>query len=357
MELMLSENIRSLRKQRKLTQEQLAEVLGVTAGAVYKWEAGLSLPELDLIVELADFFDTSVDALLGYGIRDNRMGSILERMGAYCRNGDPQALAEAEKALKKYPHSFEVVHSCAQIYNIFGSESHSREQLQRAVELLEQSLLLIGQNTDPEISEYTIYGEIGGAYISMGEQDKGLELMKKHNMGGIFSDSIGVTMALFFPQKDEAEPYLFEALLRSITSLVNTVAGYTCTLCAKGKYTQAEEICLWGQELLMGLRRDAAPDFLDKTQASLLVLLAHTKLCSGKDAEALDVVREAADYARRFDADPDYGINAIQFFSAHERLSIHDSLGVTAAESIEFLIRTLKDQSLEAMWRETANHE
>ena len=38
----LAENIRAFRKQRLLTQEQLAEVLGVTTGAVYKWEAKLS---------------------------------------------------------------------------------------------------------------------------------------------------------------------------------------------------------------------------------------------------------------------------------------------------------------------------
>ena len=60
----LAENIRVFRKERGLTQEQLAEVLGVTVGAVYKWEAKLSLPELSLIMELADFFDLSVDALL-----------------------------------------------------------------------------------------------------------------------------------------------------------------------------------------------------------------------------------------------------------------------------------------------------
>ncbi len=46
MELKLAENIRAFRKERSLTQEQLSEVLGVTAGAVYKWEAGLSVPEL-----------------------------------------------------------------------------------------------------------------------------------------------------------------------------------------------------------------------------------------------------------------------------------------------------------------------
>ena len=73
MEIRLAENIRNFRKERALTQEQLSEVLGVTAGAVYKWEAKLSVPELDLIIQMADFFDTSVDVLLGYEIKDNRL--------------------------------------------------------------------------------------------------------------------------------------------------------------------------------------------------------------------------------------------------------------------------------------------
>lgn len=42
MKIKLSENIRKLRRERSLTQEQLAEVPGVTVGAVYKWEAGVS---------------------------------------------------------------------------------------------------------------------------------------------------------------------------------------------------------------------------------------------------------------------------------------------------------------------------
>ena len=46
METRLAENIRAFRKQRGLTQEQLAEVLGVTVGAVHKWEKKLSVPEL-----------------------------------------------------------------------------------------------------------------------------------------------------------------------------------------------------------------------------------------------------------------------------------------------------------------------
>ncbi len=83
MKLTLSENIRSFRKQRKLTQEKLADALGVTVGAVYKWESGQSQPELNLVVELADFFDTSVDALLGYRMKDNSLDSTLDRIIHY----------------------------------------------------------------------------------------------------------------------------------------------------------------------------------------------------------------------------------------------------------------------------------
>ena len=42
MQIRLAENIRALRRQHRFTQEQLAESLGVTPGAVYKWEAGVS---------------------------------------------------------------------------------------------------------------------------------------------------------------------------------------------------------------------------------------------------------------------------------------------------------------------------
>lgn len=66
MKINISENIRKFRKERGLTQEQLAEVLGVTVGAVSKWELGSSVPDVELIVDMAEFFDTSVDVLLGY---------------------------------------------------------------------------------------------------------------------------------------------------------------------------------------------------------------------------------------------------------------------------------------------------
>lgn len=54
-----------LRKQKNITQEELAARLGVTAAAVSKWENNYSLPDLLMLCALADFFDVTTDELLG----------------------------------------------------------------------------------------------------------------------------------------------------------------------------------------------------------------------------------------------------------------------------------------------------
>ncbi len=62
---MLNDRLKSLRKEKGLTQSQLAEKLGVTQQAVAKWEAGLSAPEPHLLLPVADLFHVSADYLLG----------------------------------------------------------------------------------------------------------------------------------------------------------------------------------------------------------------------------------------------------------------------------------------------------
>lgn len=54
MKLSIAANIRKLRKEHAMTQEQLAEALGVTFAAVSKWERGVATPELNLIAEMAE---------------------------------------------------------------------------------------------------------------------------------------------------------------------------------------------------------------------------------------------------------------------------------------------------------------
>ena len=60
-----NENLKYLRKEAKLTQEQLAEKLNVSRQAVTKWESGQSLPDIQNLKEMADMFGVTMDALVG----------------------------------------------------------------------------------------------------------------------------------------------------------------------------------------------------------------------------------------------------------------------------------------------------
>ena len=59
------ERLAALRKERGMSQEELAEKLQLTRQTISKWETGASTPDLELLIQLAEVFDVSVDFLLG----------------------------------------------------------------------------------------------------------------------------------------------------------------------------------------------------------------------------------------------------------------------------------------------------
>ena len=62
---MLSKNIKELRLEKGLTQQQLAKNIGVSQKAIDYWERNVNEPKASYIIKLADFFDVSADYLLG----------------------------------------------------------------------------------------------------------------------------------------------------------------------------------------------------------------------------------------------------------------------------------------------------
>lgn len=78
--MILGKRISELRKQGHISQEMLAEEIGVSRQAVAKWEAGESLPDIVKVAALADFFEVSTDYLLGHELTnfDKLMQKIKE---------------------------------------------------------------------------------------------------------------------------------------------------------------------------------------------------------------------------------------------------------------------------------------
>lgn len=85
----IGRNISALRKARGITQEELANELGVSAQAVSKWENDSSCPDVSLLTKIADYFEVTVDALLRSNeeeITDNENKSSTTNTKASAKN-------------------------------------------------------------------------------------------------------------------------------------------------------------------------------------------------------------------------------------------------------------------------------
>ena len=136
MKLSLSANISKLRKEHAMTQEQLAEALGVTFASVSKWERGVATPELNLIAEMADLFEVSIDALIGYQFRNNNRETVITRLKQYSHDRDTEdVFSDVEKALQCYPNCFDVVYYSARIYRLRGLTQKNAAYSKKALSL------------------------------------------------------------------------------------------------------------------------------------------------------------------------------------------------------------------------------
>ena len=97
--------IRQLRKQRGITQVQLAEAIGISFQAISKWENGIALPDITLAPALASYFGVTMDELFDYNLRETeeKIEEICDNAYMF-RSDDPARSREIlEDGLKAYP--------------------------------------------------------------------------------------------------------------------------------------------------------------------------------------------------------------------------------------------------------------
>ena len=152
MNITLGENIKRLRRDRQLTQEQLAEALEVSFQAVSKWETGTSYPDIQLLPVMADFFDVSVDTLLGVDAarKEGEIGEIFNHSYELMHEGKAyENMCYLREKVKEYPHNPELLHSLAgaiTTYYFYGGrkyefdEDERRKAADEALELCKRAI-------------------------------------------------------------------------------------------------------------------------------------------------------------------------------------------------------------------------
>ena len=353
MENHVADQIRFYRRQEGLTQEQLAEAMGVSVAAVSKWEQGQSLPEIPMLMELADFFDLSVDALLGYRLRSNDRKSVSERLKVLRREDRyDEGLAEAEKALQKFPNTFTVVYECAKLFEMAGGTRKDKALQRRALDLLTHAIRLLPQNSDPQVSEMSLRLDMANVLLDMEDWERALALFKENNACGLLDDQIGCLLALVKERREEGVPYLSMALLRAVTSLVRVCDGFANVFEARKDMKSAIDILQWKHSVLSGLRKKDTVSELDKISAASYAALARLLYNCRDLGGANDELKTAKALGAAYDAAPSHSARNIRFYEGVEHVGIYSDFGRSAMDAaLDAFLGDDSTEKLEAFFR------
>ena len=132
MKLGLSENLRRLRRERELSQEQLAEALGVSVPSVSRWETGATYPDVEMLPTLAGFFGVTTDELLGVSgaLKNDRIQKYWAEVESAEDTGDKIAILL--RAWAEFPREWEFAyHLCREISNDDRERCKGREEILR----------------------------------------------------------------------------------------------------------------------------------------------------------------------------------------------------------------------------------
>lgn len=150
MNITLSENIRRLRTESTLTQEQLAEAVGVSPQAVSRWETGISYPDITLLPVLANIFNTSTDTLLGVDItrKQEEIKSALEYNSNLHREGKHhESEAFIREKLKLYPDSADLTYQLAYALDKYTADGEQQKVIDDEIETLCKRSIQLDRST------------------------------------------------------------------------------------------------------------------------------------------------------------------------------------------------------------------
>lgn len=133
----LGENIRTLRTAKGITQEQFGYEMGVSAQAVSRWENGATYPDITMLPMIADFFDVTLDELMGRGREldtDEREAFFKTTQAMYGRGEIADVLEAYDKIIHKHPNDAYLLHGKANI--LYYSQFKKNRDMSVAKEII-----------------------------------------------------------------------------------------------------------------------------------------------------------------------------------------------------------------------------
>lgn len=177
MTLYIGENLKKQRRLRELTQEQLANILGVSFQSVSKWERGEGYPDIEMLPTIANCFGITVDELIGMNeIRGSAdANAIIDKAKKNLSDGlIEENIRLLSDAVKLYPNNYELLSQYAGNLVFISLDKNSEEYRQNHLKAVEIAKRIIAECTDPKIRN-RMQSDLCVYYQNLGMSDQALE--------------------------------------------------------------------------------------------------------------------------------------------------------------------------------------
>ena len=168
MKLTLGENIRAYRRAKDMTQEQLADRIGVSYQSVSRWENGIAYPDIEFLPALAELFETTTDELLG--VTADAQEREVEKTRRYLKENDVtnrECVDRWTAITARYPNNYTARLELGEAYEWIPDYDSAIGQYERIIE----------RCTDTELRTQAICRLVGCFSLS-GRSDDAIKLAK-----------------------------------------------------------------------------------------------------------------------------------------------------------------------------------
>ena len=254
-------NIYTLRKEKKITQAQLAEKLGVSEQAISKWENNQCAPDISLFPIIADYFGVSIDRLFGY-----HMNSYNDEVEAIMKAADDSMNTYKEieiisEGLKKYPNSPKLktylAFSLSMVNRFSKDEKERNEAVAKAIKLCNEVVHTCGdiQEVDSALNM------LRRIYCEIGEYEKATEAVEKISANGYKGRIVGKAQILAYRKDYLAHAKFTEESLLSCYWLMDEI--FELKRIALLEQKEYEKLLPWcrAHEKLLAIFDEGCEDF------------------------------------------------------------------------------------------------
>ena len=299
----LNKTINALRAERGMTQEKLAELIGVSTAAVSKWECGNSYPDITLLPKLAEIFDVSMDYLFSYRRAEEKTipETVAEanRLGKEGKRED--AIALLRQTLERYPQNETITFALARHLFVSTRFRSSAKRAERMSEAERMFLCVAERTTDPNRRAWC-YQFLTSICIASRDYVRA-EQYNNHLLTGrgMYPKVTAAMITLRLKSPEETERAMRNTMGESLYEYLYMGCWYVAFLFENRRYADVVVVCDRALRIV-GVATDAGQAFLCNEGSEFAEAKALAYAHMERYGDCMEALETACEYACAYDA-------------------------------------------------------